>query len=151
MDFGGTLVLTEDELKQSEEVKQLGHIKLGFNCAGGKPTLSVLRHLESKGILVTYGGMNRQPIPMPIGPLIFKDIQLRGFWVSKFAKDLQHLKKRLAIVEQVTDWMIDGKIKLSPSIEFPHTEWKTAIECATFKDGIPKTLPKKTLLTFPEA
>ena len=37
--------------------------------------------------MVTYGGMSAQPIPMPAPLLIFKDIRMRGFWLTGgFAK-----------------------------------------------------------------
>ncbi len=32
--------------------------------------------------MVTYGGMSMQPIPVPSPLLIFKDIRLRGFWLT---------------------------------------------------------------------
>lgn len=150
MNYGGTLVLTEDELKQSKDIKSLGPIRLGFNCLGGKPTLSIIRNLAHSGILVTYGGMTRQPIPTPIGPLIFKDIQLRGFWLSGRANNPENLPKRMAMLEQISNWMVDGRLVLSPYEEIPHNDWKNAISASIFKDGPPKDLPKKFILSFPE-
>lgn len=37
--------------------------------------------------MVTYGAMGRQPITVPAGPIIFKNISLRGFWLQKWLKE----------------------------------------------------------------
>lgn len=148
--FGGTLVLTENELAQHDDIKSYGPIRLGLNCLGGRPTLSIIKQLSPSGILVTYGGMTRQPIPVPIGPLIFKDIQLRGFWLSGGSDSQKDRSKRIAMLNQISDWIIDGSVCLSPYQAFPYQNWKAAIEMSTFKDSVPQLLPKKAILTFPE-
>ena len=34
------------------------------------------------GTMVTYGGMSMKPVSVPTSLLIFKDLRLRGFWLS---------------------------------------------------------------------
>jgi len=34
--------------------------------------------------MVTYGGMSRKPVTIPTGKLIFDDVILRGFWLSRW-------------------------------------------------------------------
>ncbi|VDN26570.1 unnamed protein product [Dibothriocephalus latus] len=150
LDYGASLVLTDDELKQSTKAKELGKVRLALNCLCGKPALSLMKQLDNGGVLVTYGAMTRQPIPVPAGPLIFKDIQLRGFWVSGFAKKPSFLKKRLEMFDIVSQWMIDGKLHLPPHVKVPHTDWKKAMAEASFKDGTPCAPTKKNVLVFPE-
>lgn len=36
--------------------------------------------------MVSYGGMSKQPVQVPTGTLIFNDISLRGFWISRWYK-----------------------------------------------------------------
>ncbi len=33
--------------------------------------------------MVTYGGMSMQPVSVPTSLLIFKDLRVRGFWMSR--------------------------------------------------------------------
>ena len=33
---------------------------------------------------MTYGGMSREPLPIPTSLLIFKDLQVRGFWMTRW-------------------------------------------------------------------
>uniref|UniRef100_A0A5F7ZLA9 Enoyl-[acyl-carrier-protein] reductase, mitochondrial n=1 Tax=Macaca mulatta TaxID=9544 RepID=A0A5F7ZLA9_MACMU len=39
------------------------------------------------GTMVTYGGMAKQPVIASVSLLIFKDLKLRGFWLSQWKKD----------------------------------------------------------------
>merc|ERR1712176_294380 len=39
---------------------------------------------EKPSHLVTYGGMSKKPISIGTGPLIFRDITLSGFWLSRW-------------------------------------------------------------------
>lgn len=46
--------------------------------------------------MVTYGGMSMQPVSVPTSLLIFKDLRLRGFWLSgKFARTQPDAQKEL--------------------------------------------------------
>ncbi len=144
-------MVTEEELRDHPKVKEMGNIRLGFNCLGGKPTLPLIRNLGRSGILVSYGAMTRQPIPVPVGPLIFKDIQLRGFWVSGTTKRPEFLPQRLKMLDEITNMMVKGDVRLPPYDSYPHTEWKQSIEKSLFKDDVPKALPRKTLLSLPKA
>lgn len=38
--------------------------------------------LAPGGVHVTYGAMGMQPVSVPAGLLIFKDIRFVGFWLS---------------------------------------------------------------------
>jgi trans-2-enoyl-CoA reductase len=37
--------------------------------------------------MVTYGGMSRKPVTVPTSQFIFKDITLKGFWLSKWLEE----------------------------------------------------------------
>lgn len=37
--------------------------------------------------MVTYGGMAKQPVTASVSLLIFKDLKLRGFWLSQWKKN----------------------------------------------------------------
>lgn len=47
----------------------------------------MLRHLDSKGVLVTYGGMSREPVTVPTSALIFKDLTVKGYWMTRWNKE----------------------------------------------------------------
>jgi trans-2-enoyl-CoA reductase len=96
--LGGDVVLTEEELS-SERVGELtgGHPPvLGFNTVSGHSAQSVARTLAPRGTLVTYGAMSREPFMIGNGDLIFRDLTLRGFWITEWlrrasAKDIAEM------------------------------------------------------------
>ncbi|KAK5990985.1 2-enoyl thioester reductase [Cladobotryum mycophilum] len=93
-DLGADVVVTETQLLSREWKDQLaqftrnGHEKigLGLNCVGGKSATSIARSLSEGATLVSYGGMSKQPVNLPVGLLIFKDIRFVGFWLSEWNK-----------------------------------------------------------------
>lgn len=49
--------------------------------------------------MVTYGGMSRKPVAVPTGRLIFNDISLRGFWLSRWTETHGKAERRIMIKE----------------------------------------------------
>lgn len=74
--MGASEVLTESELRKTDlfKSKKLSQPKLALNCIGGQNATDVLRHLCHGGVMVTYGGMSREPVTIPTSALIFKVI-----------------------------------------------------------------------------
>jgi trans-2-enoyl-CoA reductase len=86
-ELGATHVVTDVFLRSSrmkDLMKSLPAPKLACNCVGGKATADLVKYLADHGTLVTYGGMSKQPLFIPAGPLIFKDVRLMGFWMTKW-------------------------------------------------------------------
>nr|CDS32792.1 zinc binding dehydrogenase [Hymenolepis microstoma] len=150
LDYGATLAVTEEELKERSDLSEFGPVRIGYDCVGGKAALTIMKYLEPSGTFVNYGGMSRQPIPVPVKYLIFKDLHIRGFWLSGRENKSDNMEKRLKMINQIAEWMIEGKIKLAPFELIPHTEWKSAMSRSVFKNETPKYLPCKYILSFPE-
>lgn len=91
--IGGTHVIKEETLRRPE-MKELFKAcpkpKLALNGVGGKSATELLRHLQVGGSMVTYGGMAKQPVTVPVSALIFKDVKVRGFWVTQWKRDQSH-------------------------------------------------------------
>ena len=86
-DLGATHVVTDEYLKSKEMrdlIKSSGAPRLGLNCVGGHSFVDLLKHVGFRGVCVTYGGMAKQPLYVPAGPLIFNDVKLCGFWNSRW-------------------------------------------------------------------
>ncbi|XP_023558864.1 enoyl-[acyl-carrier-protein] reductase, mitochondrial isoform X2 [Octodon degus] len=89
-DLGAEHVITEEELRKPETKNLFKHMpqpRLALNCVGGKSSTELLRHLAPGGTMVTYGGMAKQPVTASVSLLIFKDLRLRGFWLSQWKKN----------------------------------------------------------------
>src|SRR5205823_5511509 len=83
---GGDVVLVDgDNLRQ--EVKEAtggAPIHLGLNSVGGESALRLANCLAPGSTLVTFGAMSLQPLKIPNGLLIFKDLRFRGIWINKW-------------------------------------------------------------------
>jgi NADPH:quinone reductase-like Zn-dependent oxidoreductase len=60
---------------------------LAFNAVGGESALRVMKLLREGGTHITYGAMGRKPITLPNGLLIFRDIRVRGLWVTRWVEN----------------------------------------------------------------
>lgn len=87
--IGATEVLTEEELRTTTIFKssKISRPILALDCVGGKNALEVIRNLGENGKIVTYGGMSREAVSCPPSALIFKNIQLNGFWMTRWTKE----------------------------------------------------------------
>ncbi|KAI0130198.1 hypothetical protein BJ170DRAFT_579076 [Xylariales sp. AK1849] len=120
--LGAAQVVTEEEFQAREfrdQVKEWTRggregIRLGLNCVGGKSAQTMAKHLGPSSPLVTYGGMARQPVNLPTGLLIFKDIRFVGFWLSRWADGDAEGKKRT--VNEILGLIREGKFKDTPVV-----------------------------------
>jgi len=60
---------------------------LAFNAVGGESALRLMNCLAPGGTHVTYGAMARRPLKVPNGLLIFKDLRLRGLWITRWIEN----------------------------------------------------------------
>jgi mitochondrial enoyl-[acyl-carrier protein] reductase / trans-2-enoyl-CoA reductase len=84
--LGGDVVLVDSEnvRDQVAAATERAPIKLALNAVGGENALRVAKCLASDATMVTYGAMSLQPLSIPNGMLIFKNLRFTGFWVNKW-------------------------------------------------------------------
>ena len=84
-DEGGDVVLVDGEnLRDEVQRHERAPIRLALNAVGGDNALRVAKTLASDGTMVTYGAMSLQPLCVPNGMFIFKNLRFTGFWVNKW-------------------------------------------------------------------
>lgn len=129
-DLGATAVVTEAELLSGEFrniVKELTRqgkepIRLALNCVGGKNATALAKVLAPGSHMVTYGAMSKQPVALPSGLLIFKNLAFDGFWVSKWGDKNPHLKENT--IKDILQLTRAGKFKDIP-VEEAKWSWDT--------------------------
>ena len=84
--LGGDVVLVDGENLRDEVAAATARapIRLALNAVGGENALRVAKTLASDGTMVTYGAMSLQPLCIPNGMFIFKNLRFTGFWVNKW-------------------------------------------------------------------
>eukprot|EP00457_Paulinella_chromatophora_P008790 gb/GEZN01008837.1/.p1 GENE.gb/GEZN01008837.1/~~gb/GEZN01008837.1/.p1 ORF type:complete len:415 (+),score=51.44 gb/GEZN01008837.1/:35-1279(+) len=117
--MGADLVMTAEELadnvayKNALEKAGLEGVpppRLGFNCIGGTAAGNLAKRLANKGTLVTYGGMSKRPLTISAAKLIFGDISLRGFWLSRWVTE-HSASERRTMIDTLGDMALKGHLK----------------------------------------
>lgn len=106
---GADVVVTEDTDLRADALTLCGGVlpKLGLNAVGGASALNVANALCAGAPLVTYGAMGRQPLKIPNGLLIFKNISFQGFWLRRWKESAPHAEVR-ATYEKLADFLAAG-------------------------------------------
>lgn len=145
--LGATYTLTEEELRTTNLFRS-GKVKkprLALNCVGGKSSLELMRHLADESTIVTYGGMSREPVTVPTGSLIFKDIRVRGFWMTQWTKTHFSNPDRRDMLDEIVSMMTNGEMHGPAYTLVPFKQYKEAlINTMTIKGMI----GKKYILDF---
>ncbi|XP_067862899.1 enoyl-[acyl-carrier-protein] reductase, mitochondrial isoform X3 [Heptranchias perlo] len=131
--MGADYVITEEALRKPEMKELFTKVprpRLALNGVGGKSATEILRHLEKGGTIVTYGGMAKQPVVVPVSALIFKDVKIRGFWVTQWKRDHGHdlLQK---MISMLCDFIQAGKLTAPVCTEVQFQDYQTALKAAT--------------------
>ncbi len=84
--LGAAAVVRAGHERRDATLAALPPAKLALNAVGGASCAELARMLRVGGTMVTYGGMAKQPVTLPTGALIFRDITARGFWLTAWAR-----------------------------------------------------------------
>jgi trans-2-enoyl-CoA reductase len=124
---GGDVVMVDSpDLKK--ELRDCA-IRLALNAVGGESAVHIANCLQRGGSHVTYGAMSRQPLKIPNGLVIFKDLRFRGFWVSAWYKRGDKAATK-AMFEKLFGLVGDGVIKTRVEQFYPLADFQAAIERA---------------------
>ena len=109
---GGDVVLVDGEKLRDQVREQTGgaKIKLGLNAVGGDSALRLANCLAPSGTLVSFGAMSLQPLKIPTGLFIFKDLRFRGIWINKWYDNATQAE-RIATFGPIFEMAKRGRLK----------------------------------------
>ena len=125
---GGDVVLVDGE-NLREEVKAAvsgAPIRLGLNAVGGGSALRLANCLAPGSTLVTFGAMSLQPLKIPNGLLIFKDLRFRGIWINKWYDNATR-EQRMEAFQRLFEMAKRGLLKTKIGEAYPLSEAKAAV------------------------
>jgi trans-2-enoyl-CoA reductase len=73
---------TGDGVSEAKARVKGERVRLAANAVGGDSAIHLMEVLSPEGILVTYGAMSRRSLKVPNKFLIFKQLHLRGLWIT---------------------------------------------------------------------
>ena len=125
---GGNVVLIDGESLRDDvkEATSGGQIRLGLNAVGGDSALRLANTLAPGSTMVTYGAMSLQPLKIPNGLLIFKDLRFRGIWINKWY-DNATLPERMEAFHPLFEMAKRGLLKTKVEKSYPLSQAKAAV------------------------
>lgn len=125
---GGDVVLVDDEnLRQEVKAATNGApIRLALNAVGGESALRLANCLAPGSTMVTFGAMSLQPLKIPTGLLIFKDLRFRGIWINQWY-DNATPAERMAAFGPLFAMAKRGLLKTKIEKSYPLSEFKAAV------------------------
>jgi trans-2-enoyl-CoA reductase len=92
IELGASHVFADDgavhrSVEARAQLANLPPVRLALNGVGGASCVNVSSMLAKDGVVVTYGGMSKQPVGVPTGSAIFKNVSARGFWLTRWLED----------------------------------------------------------------
>src|SRR5438132_12286316 len=125
---GGDVVLVDSENLRHEVGDAVGGlpIRLALNAVGGESALRLANCLAPGSTLVTYGAMSLQPLKIPNGLLIFKDLRFRGIWINKWY-DNATIQERMDAFHPLFEMAKRGLLKTKVERAYRLSEVKAAV------------------------
>lgn len=125
---GADIVCIDDAdfVKNAREALDGATPRLASNAVGGDSALRLMDLLGEEGTHVTYGAMSRKSLKVPNKFLIFKRLQLRGLWVTKWM-DILPLAERESLFAELSGHMTAGRLHLPVERTYPLTQITDAL------------------------
>ena len=123
-ELGGDLNLLDNQ-NSIDSIREKQPI-LALNAVGGDSALRLMDALGPKGLHVTYGAMSRRSLKIPNKFLIFKGIQLHGFWMTEWLKENTN-DLIASAYDQLAQWMIEDKLSQPIDTIYPLGQVQTAV------------------------
>jgi len=126
--LGADAVFLDDDegLRSAQELTAKAAPLLALNAVGGDSALRLMDLLAPQGAHITYGAMSRRSLKVPNRFLIFKNLEIRGYWVTRWME--QAASAEIAsMLRALSDLMKEGKLQLPVDTVYPLSSWRDAV------------------------
>ncbi len=77
----------EDAVARIREITGGEGVRKAMDAVGGAVGATCAAALATRGLLVTYGRLSQQPVPLDTGLQIFRGTTVRGFWLTRWFQE----------------------------------------------------------------
>ncbi|MHA8066411.1 zinc-dependent alcohol dehydrogenase family protein [Aquirufa sp. ROCK2-A2] len=141
MDLGAKLIVNVEKENLFQSLKSLGikGVDSIFDAVGGKLGAETLNCLNKGATMWVFGLLSLEPIPLNSGILIFKDLQIKGWWLSTWWENLAK-EKRMQVIQELFQLLGSDQIRLDIDATFPLDQYKEALAAYQTKGRTGKIL-----------
>jgi trans-2-enoyl-CoA reductase len=125
---GGDVVLLDNDQLREAVAAETGNapIRLGLNSVGGASALRLAKVVEPEATVVTIGAMRLQPLTLPNGLLIFKNLHFTGFWINKWYEAASATDRSTAF-DGIFELALRGLLRSPIERTYPLRDFKEAV------------------------
>ncbi len=130
--LGADEVICTDEEDIPERVREItgkAGVTKAIDAVGGETGAAVLRSLGRGGVLLVYGLLSGEPMPIDGGRMIFTSTSLRGFWLSDWLRTAAP-ERQQAVTAEMLRAMASHEIVPPVEAEYPLADVLAAVEHA---------------------
>lgn len=123
------LLDTDEGVAQAKTLLGKTPAHLAANAVGGDSAIRLMDLLSSEGTMVTYGAMSRRSLKVPNKFLIFKNLSLRGLWVTKWFEKASR-EQLYNVLEPLTEMILANELVTAIDEIVPFRDCAKAIQRA---------------------
>ncbi len=128
LDAGADVVALDNDDGKAEMLQAIGGepVHLALNAVGGDSALRIMSMLADGGTHITYGAMGRRPLKIPNSFLIFKGLEIRGLWVSRWLASAPRDEIE-GVYARLGDLVLEGGLEQPVDATFPPSQVGDAV------------------------
>jgi trans-2-enoyl-CoA reductase len=120
---------TDEGVAQAKAHLRGENLRLAGNAVGGDSAIHLMDVLSPEGTLVTYGAMSRRSLKVPNKFLIFKQLHLRGLWITGWFEKASS-SELFAVLDPLAKMMIHRELIMPVEEIVPLRDHRRAIQRA---------------------
>lgn len=102
-------------------------IKLAIDAVAGDATQHLADCLADDGVIANYGLLSGKPCQLSPSDLIFRNISLRGVWLSMWIQKYSTVEERRTVYGELRDYVLDGRMQAEIEATYPIDQIKDAV------------------------
>ena len=129
INLGADVVMLDDDQapKNFREYTEGKVPRLALNSVGGNSAYRLCKMVVRGGTHVTFGAMTSEATRFPTRFLIFNDIELKGFWLTRWMEETGTDSEEL-VMDEIFSMISEGTLKTYIEADYSLEEWKTALK-----------------------
>lgn len=126
--LGAAAVINTEKEHLQERVKELTGrgAHAGLEAIGGKAGAEAIESLTRGGTMLVYGMLSLEPIPINSAILIFKQLTVRGFWLTEWMKSTDAATQRTA-ASALIKLFASGKLNVTIDAAYALEDFNKAV------------------------
>ena len=132
LELGATVVINTDKESLYRGVMKLtdrNGFDYIFDAVGGEPGARALECLAKNGTMLVFGSLSLENIPLNSGLMLFRNLTVKGFWLSVWLSSLSK-EARIKATSEVLGMLASGDLKVSIEARYPLEDVVKAVKHA---------------------